>query len=701
MKNNLTLVFFLILISQTVLTIDEKDVIESVLDEFKFIVQGSDIQVPKDEFTNANAPKTKYKISGNKSEAPFPASKEEGENNENVWIYYLEIGAVRKFRLAFSTRGPAESPIKDDEKDKKEIVENKDDEKHDKQIDENTDGQNDDKKERNRQLIDKVKTDSKPAEKKKTSTLVVDMTDGTVTSRLKIQYGAGGMSLIRVIIRTSIWNFVIKAIQSVHEFDEIEIDIEAFFSNLSKKISKIFTHEDSSTENTDESKNTIKFTKAKKEFYTEFMSKFKSIETLLNDPEVKSLVYKIDLEKINGQLFKSTLDYLDDLHFVFLNKKGRVSIHALSNYIQLSQDIPVATKNAIIQSFEIMNEKIFIDNLQRFKTLDLNAKNKSSYEISEILAHFFKDYKNEEVYSRTFGDLTFEVEHGTNSHKDVFLKFSLFKFKGDQEKQLILDVKEAYFPLLSQYNLKTIVESYISNMISYFGDLFNSHLHVVSSAEQSGTNAKFKKHFEKLTFFERPRPFVKTLGGVKTAFSLFNQKPNAKDAPKIKIKYSDKKGKESENKEDGSKTDEQGAEKFVLYSLKSKELSKEAIYKQEIEETEQIQMSVHTVQINAEEIKGGSQQKMTVQQKGKTTVQQKGKTNVHQKEKMTNNKAVLSVKNEIKSTEIESHGTVEETIDSLDESGTIESTFQILSEMTTIITTYEILEITIVKSETR
>ena len=351
--------------------------------------------------------------------------------------------------------------------------------------------------------LDGVEDTSTQKAKKKSDTqllMLIELTDGIVTSRIKVNYGISGFSLIKPVIVEGVRNFVIKLDQSITDLFTIDEFIAQTLNDVVLKLNDVLIYKNIykitpakcfrdkvEAQSAEQMKTVIaEITDENKKFYTQKMfdsfvgkTEVTSIEFIPFEIEMKCEESGIDGETKNRSFYFA----------VFMMNK-RITIYALSNIFSHSQEIPIPSKLSLFQSIQSSLTKIIVKTygslilLENDSSVPENAfdttvaiKSIEKLQAAGIVGEPSKDDKTQlMVFEKDYYGYILKVfTNQPAPGKDYFISILTFKKLSD-DKLAAVNERTSYFPQNSQYEISVIINSFLEQNIEEFLQIAYSSL---------------------------------------------------------------------------------------------------------------------------------------------------------------------------------------------------------------------------------
>lgn len=349
-----------------------------------------------------------------------------------------------------------------------------------------------------------AQTQTPKPSKKSTKDITFEFTNGVVSSKIKVQYGFGGMELLKAFIIRSCFNYLVKVEQSVLGLVSVEPLLTLFSTNIQdiylgdKAAEFPFKLEAKQAA----SSLAIAYEGYKETPVPETLPGLKKVvDTTLeamkkSKPDDKSkpeyLVYEVKPE-LTGQNPDEQPDYatyIDTFHLVILRAAGRVSIMAHSKHFTDSIEVSVNSKQAILDTVYSLCHKVILQTYSNF--LDLEPKddicpNGVVYLEKKGAAKLGLEVGNANPADTSGeGEGAAKVTHykkdlgGRNwlavavqviDNADVKVVVQLLKLSEDGATASGVIRRQNYFPFVSQYCMGVFMMSFIEKVKEDFADL--------------------------------------------------------------------------------------------------------------------------------------------------------------------------------------------------------------------------------------
>lgn len=345
-------------------------------------------------------------------------------------------------------------------------------------------------------------TDANPAKavsKKSTKDLSFEFTNGIVTSKVKVQYGFGGMELLKNFIVRSCFNYLMKVEQSVTSLVTIEPMVTLFAGHLDT----IFA----ANVNNGKMDYTLKYVLAAKKLTQDYKNGGAAVdakglpanikalivetekamggESALNEHLVYTISPVIDQEKAGNLPDYAT--YIDTFHLIIVKANGRAMIMVHSRHFSDSVEVSVNSKTTVLETVFNLVRKVITETWQNFMELDpspTECPNGLVYASKKLAKLGFGDGSagkaEEEV--KQGGSTVYQKDMGANyklivslsSLESADIKVEIKLMNGDTEQPRIF--QQSYFPLTSQYCSGVFVTAYVQKMSEDFANIAYSEL---------------------------------------------------------------------------------------------------------------------------------------------------------------------------------------------------------------------------------
>lgn len=340
--------------------------------------------------------------------------------------------------------------------------------------------------------------------KKSTKDITFEFTNGVVSSKIKVQYGFGGMELLKNFIIRSCFNYWIKVEQSVFGLVSVEPMLTLFTAN----IEDIFLG-DKAAESPYKlvSKQVASSLSLSYEGYKdlpvpETLPGIKKVVDGTVEAMKKSskggdkgapefLVYEIkpEITAQNPEEQPDYATYIDVFYLIAIKVGGRVVVMVHSKHFSDSIEVSVNSKQTIVDTVYNLCHKVLLQTYQNFLDLEpkgdicpngvvymekkgvaklglepgnANPGDKSGEEDGTKVTHYKKDLG---------GNNWLAVSLQIVDNADVKVVVQLLKLSEDGATASTIIRRQNYFPYMSQYCMGVFIMSFVEKVKEDFSDL--------------------------------------------------------------------------------------------------------------------------------------------------------------------------------------------------------------------------------------